>query len=55
MQIRVRGELFHTHPHEEKKLGLDKDHVIVDKAAFVAVLKEIQDLRGQVNSKERSL
>jgi len=45
MQIKVQGELFHTHPHLEREFGLDKDHVIVDKAAFIAVIREIQELR----------
>ena len=48
MQIRVQEELFHTHPWNEKKLGLDKDHVIVDRAAFIAAIREIQDLREKV-------
>ena len=50
MQIRIKGELFHMHPHEEKKYGLDKDHVIIDKAAFVAVIQEVQELRSQIST-----
>lgn len=48
MRIKVGRELLHTHPWDECKHGLDKDHVIVDKAAFVAALKEIQDLRAKL-------
>jgi len=54
MQIRIKGELFHTHLHEERKFGLDKDHVIIDKAAFVAAIREIQELRGRLIKLERS-
>jgi hypothetical protein len=33
---------FHTHPNLEMKLHIDKDHVIVDKDEFLAVLRFIQ-------------
>lgn len=37
--IIVGGNFFHTHPHEEKALGVSVDHVIVDKEDYEFIVK----------------
>jgi hypothetical protein len=36
---------FHNHPEMERKLGVDKDHVIVDRDAWENVIKSINLLK----------
>lgn len=56
MRIRLSNkDLFHTHPWDERKFDLDKDHVICDRKAFLAAIDEIQTLRLQLSNAKKEI
>ncbi len=40
---------FHTHPQLEKQLGLDDQHVIVDKEDYYGIMEELSGGGGKRN------
>lgn len=51
---KMRRHLIHNHPRLEKKLGLDADHVIVDKRAFKTLQrKEREEAEYEERESER--
>jgi hypothetical protein len=37
-RVRIDGKALHTHPMMEGRLGVDSDHVIIDRDVFDALI-----------------